>query len=438
MSLIKPFRGLRPATNHADEILAPPYDVLSSAEARVKAKDKPHSFLHISKPEIDLPEDLSPYDPQVYAMADENMQKLVDKKLLLQEDIPVYYAYRLIWGKVQMTGLVAAASVADYDKNRIRKHEFTRPVKEDDRVRQIEAVNAQTGPVMLVYPDAPDIDRVISVATSGEADMDVTREDGVRHQLWVIYDDDMIAELSAGFEDMPAIYIADGHHRSAAASRISASRGGDENAVHHRFLSVIFPHHEMKILDYNRLVKDLNGLTREQLIAGIEKNFTVRKSDQPVKPTSVRHFGMYLESQWYELEIHQELVPDDPVKRLDISLLSAYIIEPLLGIEDPRKDDRIDFVGGIRGVGELSKRVDNEDWEIGFSLFATSMEDLMAVAESGQVMPPKSTWFEPKTGRWCCFPGFLTGFEVDRRGSWPHKRALTPAVNGGAMLFYDA
>ncbi|MCF6198701.1 MAG: DUF1015 family protein [Hyphomicrobiaceae bacterium] len=396
MSLISPFRGLRPATNHADEILAPPYDVLSSAEAREKARGKPHSFLHISKPEIDLPEDLSPYDPQVYAMAAQNMQKLVDKKLLLQEDIPVYYAYRLTWGKVQMTGLVAAASVAEYDKNRIRKHEYTRPVKEDDRVRQIEAVNAQTGPVMLAYPKAPRIDEIIAVATSGEADMDVTGEDGVRHQLWVIYDDDMIGELSAGFEDMPAIYIADGHHRSAAASRISASLGGEADAIHHRFLSVIFPHHEMKILDYNRLVKDLNGLSREQLLTAIEKNFTLTKSDKPVKPATIRHFGMYVDGQWYELEINKELVPEDPVERLDISLLSAYIIEPLLGIKDPRKDDRIDFVGGIRGVRELSKRVDGEGWEIAFSLFPTSMDDLMAVAEQGQVMPPKSTWFEPK------------------------------------------
>ncbi len=396
MSLISPFRGLRPAKNHADEILAPPYDVLSSAEAREKARDKPHSFLHISKPEIDLPENLSPYDPQVYAMAAENMQKLVDKKLLLQEDTPAYYAYRLTWGKVQMTGLVAAASVADYDTNRIRKHEYTRPVKEDDRVRQIEAVNAQTGPVMLAYPKAPKIDRIISIATSGEADMDVTGADGVRHQLWVIYDDDMMADLSAGFEEMPAIYIADGHHRSAAASRISASRGGDADAIHHRFLSVIFPHHEMKILDYNRLVKDLNGRSREELLAAIEKNFTLKKSDKPIKPAKLGQFGMYMGGQWYELEINKELVPDDPVERLDISLLSAHIIEPLLGIKDPRKDDRIDFVGGIRGVEELSRRVDGEAWEIAFSLFPTSMDDLMAVAESGQVMPPKSTWFEPK------------------------------------------
>ncbi len=396
MTLIRPFQGLRPAKGHGDEILAPPYDVLSSAEAREQVKGKPHSFLHISKPEIDLPEDMSPYDPQVYAMGASNMAKLVDKKLLLQEEAPSFYAYRLTWGEVVMTGLVAAASVADYNTNRIRKHEYTRPVKEDDRVRQIEAVNAQTGPVMMAYPDAPHLDAIIKDATSSEADMDVTSADGVRHQLWVISDGEIIKALSDGFEALPAVYIADGHHRSASASRISASRGGDADAIHHSFLSVIFPHHEMKILDYNRLVKDLNGHTVEELLSSIGKSFNVSKSDHPVKPSKVGQFGMYVDGQWYELSVDPQLIPQDPVKSLDISLLSAHLIEPLLGVSDPRKDDRIDFVGGIRGVEELSRRVDNGDWEIAFSIYATSMEALMAVAESGQVMPPKSTWFEPK------------------------------------------
>jgi uncharacterized protein (DUF1015 family) len=396
VSLIRPFRGLRPAKGYADEILAPPYDVLSSAEAREKAKGKPHSFLHISKPEIDLPEDISPYDPQVYAKAGENIQLLVEKNLLLQEETSSYYAYRLTWKDVQMTGIVAAASVEDYNSNKIRKHEFTRPVKEDDRVRQIEAVNAQTGPVMLAYPDAPEVDEIINKVTAFEADMDVSGDDGVRHQLWVIKKAETIEALTVQFDQMKAIYIADGHHRSAAASRISASRGGDVDAIHHSFLSVIFPHHEMKILDYNRLVKDLNGLSIDDLLARIGEKFTVTKSDIPVKPPSVGHFGMYLDGQWYELAFDSGLIPSDPVKSLDISLLSDNLIEPFLGVEDPRKDDRIDFVGGIRGVEELSKRVDGGDWAIAFSLFPTSMEGLMAVAESGQVMPPKSTWFEPK------------------------------------------
>ncbi len=299
VSLIRPFRGLRPAKGHADEILAPPYDVMSSLEAREMAKGKPHSFLHISKPEIDLPEDISPYDPQVYAKADENLKNLVDKNLLIQDERSSYYAYRLTWKDVKMTGLVAASSVADYDRNRIRKHEYTRPVKEDDRVRQIEAVNAQTGPVMLAYPKAPEIDAILASATRGDADMDVMAVDGVRHELWVINDEATIRALTQGFEAMPAIYIADGHHRSASASRISASRGGDEDAIHHSFLSVIFPHHEMKILDYNRLVKDLNGHSVEELLAAIGTHFTVSKSPEPVRPSKVGQFGMYLAGQWY-------------------------------------------------------------------------------------------------------------------------------------------
>ena len=396
MTLIRPFRGLRPAKGHADEILAPPYDVMSSAEAREQVRGKPHSFLHVSKPEIDLPEDLSPYDEQVYAKAAQNMQNLISQGLLQQDETPCYYAYRLTWGEVQMTGIVAGASIADYDSNRIRKHEYTRPVKEDDRVRQISSIDAQTGPVMLAYPESPAIDEIVADATNGAPEMDVKWQNGVHHQLWVIADPDKIAALTREFEALPAIYIADGHHRSAAASRVSAERGGDDNEIHHSFLSVTFPHHEMKILDYNRLVKDLNGHSAEQLLTQIEKNFTVSKSDHPVKPASVGHYGMYLAGQWYELTVDPQLIPGDPVERLDISLLSTHLIKPLLGVADPRKDDRIDFVGGIRGVEELSKRVDGGDWAIAFSLFPTSMDALMAVAESGQVMPPKSTWFEPK------------------------------------------
>ncbi len=396
MSLIRPFRGLRPARDRAAEILAPPYDVLSSSEARKMAAGKPYSFLHISKPEIDLPEDMSPYDPQVYAKAADNMQALVRKGLLVQDENPNYYAYRLVWRDVQMTGLVAAASIAAYDSNKIRRHEFTRPVKEDDRVRQIEALEAQTGPVMLAYPEAPGIDGLLDAVTAGRADMDVTGEGDVRHQLWVIDDRKMQEDLTRAFDRLPAVYIADGHHRSAAASRVSASRAGDRDAIHHSFLAVLFPHHEMKILDYNRLVRDMNGLTVDELVARLGEKFSVAISAAPVRPASVRHFGMYVQGQWYELVLREELVPDDAVESLDVSLLSAHVLGPLLGIGDPRKDERIDFVGGIRGMAELSRRVDDGDWAVAFSLCPTSMEDLMAVAESGQVMPPKSTWFEPK------------------------------------------
>jgi uncharacterized protein (DUF1015 family) len=398
MSLISPFPALRPAAGRADDVVAPPYDVLNSNEARARAAGKPYSFLHVSKPEIDLAEGIDPYDPAVYAKAAENLQKMIAEGVLVQDDKPCYYAYRLTMGDHSQTGLVAGASVADYDTNRIRKHEFTRPVKEDDRVNQIEAVNAETGPVLLAYPDAPEVDRILAVVTQGEPAIDVTADDGIRHELWVIDADDTIAALTAAFDAMHAIYIADGHHRSAAGSRVSANRGGAEKpGAHQYFLSVIFPHHEMKIFDYNRVIRDLNGLTPETLLEKVRENFTVSESAEPFRPTKPGEFGMYLQGKWYQLNINPELIPgDDPVARLDVSLLANNLIDPILGISDPRRDDRIDFVGGIRGLEGLEKRVDSGEMAIAFSLFATRMEDLMSVADANEVMPPKSTWFEPK------------------------------------------
>ncbi len=398
MSLISPFPALRPAPGRADDVVAPPYDVLNSAEARERAAGKPYSFLHISKPEIDLPEGIDPYDPAVYAKAAENLRRMIDDGVLVRDEKPCYYAYRLTMGDHVQTGLVAGASVADYDSNRIRKHEFTRPAKEDDRVRQIEAVNAETGPVLLAYPDAPEVDRILAEATQGEPAIDVTADDGVRHTLWVIDDEATIAALTEAFDAMHAIYIADGHHRSAAGSRVCANRGGVGNpAAPQYFLSVIFPHHQMKILDYNRVVRDLNGLTPETLLEQVRERFEVEPMDAPVQPGEPGEFGMYLDGRWYRLRIRPELIPEnDPVRRLDVSLLADNLIEPLLGISDPRRDERIDFVGGIRGLGELEKRVDSGEMAVAFSLFPTRMEDLMAVADANEVMPPKSTWFEPK------------------------------------------
>ncbi len=398
MSLISPFPALRPAPGRADDVVAPPYDVLNSAEARERAAGKPYSFLHISKPEIDLPEGIDPYDPAVYAKAAENLQRMIDEGVLVQDEKPCYYAYRLTMGDHVQTGLVAGASVADYDSNRIRKHEFTRPAKEDDRVRQIEAVNAETGPVLLAYPDAPEVDRILEEATQGEPAIDVTADDGVRHTLWVIDDEATIAALTEAFDAMPAIYIADGHHRSAAGSRVCANRGGVGNpAAPQYFLSVIFPHHQMKILDYNRVVRDLNGLTPEAFLERVRERFEVESMDAPVQPEEPGEFGMYLDGKWYRLRIKPELIPEsDPVRRLDVSLLADNLIEPVLGISDPRRDERIDFVGGIRGLAELEKRVDSGEMAVAFSLFPTRMEDLMAVADANEVMPPKSTWFEPK------------------------------------------
>ena len=398
MPLIRPFAGLRPVPERAEEVVAPPYDVLNSAEARERANGRPWSFLHISKAEIDLPEGTDPYDPAVYAKSAENMQKMLTEGILIREDKPCYYAYRLIMDGHSQVGLVAAASVADYDINRVRKHEFTRPAKEDDRVRQIEALNAQTGPVLLAYKSQADMDAILEETTKQPPLVDVTADDGVQHTFWKIDDDATIEKISAGFEAMNAIYIADGHHRSASASRVAKSHemSGDGNQNCDYFLSVIYPHNQMNILDYNRVITDLNGLSKDGLLEKVKTAFTVTEESTAVKPAKATEFGMYVDGQWYRLKINDELVPNDPVASLDVSLLANNLIEPFLGISDPRTDNRIDFVGGIRGLGELEKRVNSGEMAIAFSLYPTSMEALMAVADAGEVMPPKSTWFEPK------------------------------------------
>jgi uncharacterized protein (DUF1015 family) len=406
MSLIKPFRGLRPAPGRAAEVAAPPYDVLSADEARLivhgGAAGKPWSFLHISKAEIDLPSEIDHYSPPVYAKSRENFDRMIREAVLRQDDAPCYYAYRLTMGEHVQTGLVAAASVADYDSNRIRKHEFTRPDKEDDRVRQIEALNAQTGPVLLAHPDAPDVDAILAQAAGGTPDADVTADDGIRHTIWAIRDAAVLQRLTFAFDAMPALYIADGHHRSAAASRVAAARHA-KNAHHtgeedyNYFLAVIFPHHQMRIMDYNRVVKDLNGLSRDGFLARLTERFVVSMCAPRTRPMQRGEFSLYLPGQWYRLTINPHHIPhDDPVARLDVSLLSDNLLGPVLGIKDLRRDKRIDFVGGIRGLEELERRVDSGEMAAAFALHATDMEDLMSVADAGEVMPPKSTWFEPK------------------------------------------
>ncbi len=403
MPLVRAFPGLRPTPGHAGDVAAPPYDVMSTEEAREMVKGRPWSFLHISRPEVDLPAGTDPYSPEVYAKAAANLRKMEQEGILATDPQPCFYAYRLTMGEHRQTGLVAAASVAAYDQDRIKKHEFTRPAKEDDRVRQIEALDAQTGPVFLVYPSDQTVDGILARASAEKpADMEVTAADGVRHEIWVLADEGEVAALTGAFDKMPALYVADGHHRSAAASRVAASRGsanpnhtGEE--PYNYFLSVIFPHNQMQILDYNRVIRDLNGLDRDRFLQKIGEVFEVETRDSPVKPGSNGEFGMYLPGQWYRLRLDRSRIPwDDPVASLDVSLLADRLIEPILGISDPRRDERIDFVGGIRGLGELERRVDSGGMAVAFSLFPTSMEALMAVADAGEVMPPKSTWFEPK------------------------------------------
>ena len=359
------------------------------------AKGKPWSFLHISKPEIDLDPATDPHDPTVYAKAAENLRRMIDGGVLIRDAKPCYYAYRLTWRGHTQTGVAVAASVADYDTNRIRKHELTTPVKEDDRVRQIEAINAETGPVMIAYREAPAVDALIAGATSGAADVDVTADDSVRHQMWVIADDATVRGLTSAIDALPALYIADGHHRSAAASRVA--QGRDKDGSHSYFLAVLFPYQQMTILDYNRVLKDLNGRRVEALIAALGERFTVTRSAEQVRPAAPGEFGMYLPGQWYRLTLRPELIPaNDPVGRLPVTLLARNIIAPLFGVADQRTDKRIDFVGGGRGLGELERRVSSGDMAVAFALHPTAMADLMAVADTGEIMPPKSTWFEPK------------------------------------------
>lgn len=400
-TLIRPFRALRPVADKASAVAAPPYDVLNTAEARQRALDRPASFLHISKPEIDLPEGTDPYAPAVYAKGAENLRRLIADGVLVRDEKPHYYIYQLRMGEHVQTGIACVGSVAEYDRNRIRKHEFTRPDKEDDRVRQITALNAQTGPVLLAYRNNAELHQIIRQSSRDFPAMEVTADDGIVHTIWVVEGSARISAITRIVDAMDSLYIADGHHRSASASRVAAARNAGN--PHHSgdldysyFLCVAFPHNEMRILDYNRVVKDLNGLTPAELLLRIGEKFTVKPSGDPVRPARAGHFGMYLAGKWHLLELRAGLIPADPVASLDVSLLQDHVLAPVLGIGDPRRDKRIDFVGGIRGLPELERRVDSGEMAVAFALFPTSLEALMAVADANQVMPPKSTWFEPK------------------------------------------
>jgi len=399
MSLIRPFAALRPQSSHTSAVIAPPYDVLNSEEARQRAEGRPWSFLHISKPEIDLPPDTDPYTEAVYAKGAENWQRMINAGILKQDAQPYYYLYGLTMGDHQQIGLVAVANIDDYNSNRIRKHELTRPDKEDDRVRQIDALNAQTGPVFLSYKHHPTIDALIKTITAQPPSVDLTADDGIVHRLWIVDEPAHIETISVTFDAMDCLYIADGHHRSAAASRVAEKRRANNpqhtgEEAYNYFLTVIFPDNQMQILDYNRVVRDLNGLTVSDFLERVAQSFELHPSSSPVKPQGSGEFGMYLNGQWYQLNI--DAPSDDPVASLDVSLLTDHLLAPILGIVDLRRDKRIDFVGGIRGLSELERRVDSGEMSVAFALYPTTMEALMAVADAEQIMPPKSTWFEPK------------------------------------------
>lgn len=396
MAVIHPFAALRPTPATVARVAAVPYDVVNTDEARALAADDPLSFLRVSRPEIECPPGTPIYSDDVYQRASDNFDRLRRAAPLVIEDTPSLYIYQLHMAGHVQTGVAACYSVDEYARDLIRKHEETRPDKEDDRTRHILTLRAQTGPVFLTYRASAAVDRVVAAATAGAPLFDFTAADGVRHVVWRV-PEPQAAPLVTAFAAVPALYIADGHHRSAAASRVAAARRThDARAGHEYFLAVAFPHHRMQILPYHRVVKDLNGLAPEEFLAAVAQRFAVEHSAAAVQPAQPREFGLYLAGQWHRLTIRPELVPSDPVARLDVSLLADQLLVPILGITDPRRDPRIDFVGGIRGLPELERRVNSGEMRCAIAMHPTHMEDLMAVADSGQVMPPKSTWFEPK------------------------------------------
>jgi uncharacterized protein (DUF1015 family) len=396
VSDVRPFRAFRPRPGLEAQIATPPYDVLSTEEARAMAKGNPLSFLRVTKSEIELSPDVSPYDPRVYARAAENFQKLISKGYLIREAKPCFYVYQQRMGEHVQAGFVAGVSVAEYQEGLVKKHEHTRPDKEDDRTRHIDATNANTGPVFLAFHPTPELDSLLAEIRAEKPVYDFTASDGIGHTVWVVSTEGVIRRIREGFARVPALYVADGHHRSAAASRVHDRRkAADPTGGHTHFQAVIFPKNQLRIMDYNRVVKDLNQLTPETFLARVQEKFEVRPSDTG-RPERAKTFGMYLGGRWYRLAARPGTYPaSDPVRSLDVAVLQENLLRPLLGIEDPRTDKRIDFIGGIRGLGELERRV-REGWAVAFAMFPTSMDDLMRVADAGQVMPPKSTWFEPK------------------------------------------
>ncbi|MBI3185949.1 MAG: DUF1015 domain-containing protein [Myxococcales bacterium] len=396
MSVLKPFRGWRPPRELAHRVGAPPYDVVGTEEARAHAKGKELSFFHVSRPEIDLPAGTDEHSAEVYQKGLENLRAFVSRGVLRQDPQPAFYAYRQKMGAHTQLGLVACASVDEYDRGLIKKHELTRADKEDDRTHHIETLGGNDEPVFLTYRADRGIDGLMARAIQCELDYDFVAEDGVVHTFWVI-PAELAARLAEAFTRIPCLYVADGHHRSAAASRAQkALRARGAGAGEHDwFLAVVFPHDQMQILDYNRVVKDLAGASPDGFLSAIGEKFSVEPAAEP-RPRRPHQFGMYLGGQWYLLTARPGSFPKSPIGALDVSILQDNLLEPILKIGEPRTDKRIGFVGGIRGTDELVRLVDSGQYQVAFSLYPTSLEQLMSVADAGLIMPPKSTWFEPK------------------------------------------
>lgn len=397
MVTIHPFKALRPAAELAKQVASRPYDVLNSREAKIEARGNSASFLHITKSEIDLPDSIDSHSAGVYEKAKENLDAFISRKILFRESKACYYIYQLVMNGRSQTGLVCGSSVDDYENDLIKKHEFTRPEKEKDRLNHIKTTGAQTGNVFLAYRNVPEIDEIISNWKKKSPVYDFTADDGIRHTIWIVNDNDTIERISSLFkEKVPCTYIADGHHRAASAAKVRTALGDQAKEGADIFLTTLFPSDQLHIMDYNRVVVDLNGLNEEEFLSAIKNNFSVQKAEKAFSPTRLHEFGMYLNKQWYTLSAPEGSYSNDPIGVLDITILQNNLLDPVLNIKDQRTDKRIDFVGGIRGLGELEKRVDGGEMAVAFSLHPVSIQQLFDISDSGNVMPPKSTWFEPK------------------------------------------
>ena len=396
MAIIKPFKALKPKKELAEQVASRPYDVLNSEEAKKEAAGNNYSFLRITKSEIDLPDGIDTHNQQVYDMAKINLELFIQNGTLYTEGKPCYYIYQLIMNGKSQTGLVCVSSIEDYFNDVIKKHELTRPEKEKDRIDHMRTIRAQTGNVFMAYRDVMEINALINGwKAKNSPEYDFTANDGIKHTVWVINRDDVINSITNLFATkVPNTYIADGHHRAASAAKVSKQLPGSEDAKF--FLTTIFPESQLAILDYNRVVKDLNDLATEEFIGALQDDFMITYSPEPVKPAVLHEFGMYLEDEWYILTAREGTYRKDPIGVLDVTILQNNVLDKILDIEDPRTDNRVDFVGGIRGLEELEKRVNSGEMAAAFSLYPVTLEQLFAIADSGKVMPPKSTWFEPK------------------------------------------
>lgn len=396
--MIQPFKALRPQPQLAKQVASRPYDVLSSAEAKTEAQGNPNSFLHITKSEIDLPDTVDVHDAAVYEQARQNLSAFMQREVLFRESKACYYIYQLVMDGREQTGLVCVSSVDDYENDVIKKHEFTRPEKEQDRINHIRISGAQTGNVFLAYRSNASIDTIVNEWKSAKSPVyDFTADDGIRHTIWIVNSDEVSKQITEKFATgIPVTYIADGHHRAASAAKVRKALGSEATEAADFFLTTLFPSKQLQIMDYNRVVKDLNGDTPEEFIKALEKHFTVEPVKAAYRPEVLHTFGVYTGGTWYKLTAKPGSFTNSPVGVLDVTILQEQVLDPLLGIKDQRTDKRVDFVGGIRGLGELERRVNNGEMAAAFSLYPVTIEQLFDIADSGNVMPPKSTWFEPK------------------------------------------